>query len=55
VADFLAPTWEDVQRRRLAYTSWGEPLHLIDSVESQESNLDRVLVWLKRSGEGRTA
>jgi predicted kinase len=41
------PTWEDVQRRRLAYTPWSEPILSIDATSPLESNLSRALAWLK--------
>lgn len=40
------PTWDDVQKRRLEYTPWTEPLLVVDAIASRESNLDRVLAWL---------
>lgn len=46
--NFPEPTWEDVQRRRAEYTAWTEPVLSVDSLESCESNAERVLRWLRR-------
>lgn len=46
---FHEPTWEEVERRRLEYTVWTEPMLSVDTVSSLESNVERVLDWLNRS------
>jgi predicted kinase len=50
---FREPTWEDVERRRLAYTAWTEPLLQLDTA-TDEDNLERALAWLgiRRPGPG---
>jgi predicted kinase len=45
--NFREPTWEDVHLRRREYVPWTEPLLVVDSVASWESNLERVLAWLE--------
>lgn len=45
---FREPTWDDVQKRRLEYTPWSEPLLVVDAIASRESNVERVLAWLAR-------
>jgi adenylate kinase family enzyme len=45
---FREPTWEDVERRRLEYTAWTEPVLVVDSVAPLESNVERVVEWLSR-------
>jgi predicted kinase len=41
------PTWEDVERRRLAYTAWSEPVFSVDSASPLEDNLARTVEWLR--------
>lgn len=48
LANLPEPTWESVQRRRLAYTPWSEPVLSIDAASAREPNLRRVLAWLAR-------
>jgi hypothetical protein len=45
--NFPEPSWEDVQRRRLEYTAWVEPILTVDAVESCEAYVNRVLGWLE--------
>jgi hypothetical protein len=45
--NFPEPSWEDIQRRRLEYTAWVEPILTVDAVESCEANVNRVLAWLE--------
>ena len=47
-ANFREPSWDDVERRRLAYSAWTEPLLRVDAVASSDDNLARVLDWLSR-------
>jgi predicted kinase len=47
LANFPEPTWESVQRRRLAYTAWSEPVLSIDAASPLEINVGRVLAWLE--------
>ena len=42
------PTWDDVLRRRSAYTPWSEPLLSIDTVTPLEANVERAVAWLGR-------
>jgi len=44
--NFREPTWQDVERRRLEYTAWNEPVLLVDSAAPLESNVERVIEWL---------
>ena len=44
--NFREPTWPDVERRRLEYTAWNEPVLLVDSAAPLESNVERVIEWL---------
>jgi predicted kinase len=48
------PTWEQVERRRLEYTPWTEPVLAIDAVASLESNANRVLAWLSAPAQRAT-
>ncbi len=48
VANFPEPTWADVQQRRREYTPWAQPLLAVDAVHSCESNVERVLEWLRQ-------
>jgi predicted kinase len=50
LANFPEPTWESVQSRRLAYTSWSEPVLSIDAASPLETNISRVLAWLEGRG-----
>lgn len=43
---FREPSWDDLQKRRIEYTPWAEPLLVVDAIASRESNVDRVLAWL---------
>jgi predicted kinase len=43
---FREPSWEDVERRRLAYTRWREPVLAIDTAAPTEASLARALRWL---------
>lgn len=49
-ANFREPTWDDIQKRRVEYTPWAEPLLVVDAIASRESNVDRVLAWLELDG-----
>ena len=42
---FREPSWADVERRRLAYTPWSEPVLQIDTA-CDDDNLSRLLGWL---------
>ena len=44
--NFPEPTWDDVQRRGLAYTPWSEPVLSVDAALPLEQNVARVLAWL---------
>jgi predicted kinase len=46
--NFSEPSWEDVERRRLEYTSWSEPIFVVDSVLPCDDNAARVIAWLAR-------
>jgi predicted kinase len=48
--NFREPTWDDVQKRRIEYTPWAEPLLEVDAIASCESNVNRVLAWLNPEG-----
>ncbi len=45
---FSEPTWDDVQRRRLAYTPWGEPLLALEAAAPVDSNVSAAVTWLKK-------
>ena len=40
------PTWDDVERRRHAYTPWTETLLAVDATASLEANVAKALAWL---------
>jgi predicted kinase len=40
------PSWDDVQQRSQAYTTWTEPLLAVDAAASLEANAARALAWL---------
>jgi predicted kinase len=48
--NFPEPSWDDVLRRRLEYTSWREPALAVDSALPLESNVERVLAWVQAGG-----
>ena len=45
-AIFPEPTWEDVERRRLEYTRWTEPVLSVDAASPRDANVERVLAWI---------
>jgi hypothetical protein len=45
------PTWADVQRRKLAFTPWVEPHLEVDSLAPCETNVERILAWLRMPSE----
>ncbi len=46
---FPEPTWEEIDRRRLAYTPWSGPVFRVDAALPLEDNVARTVTWL--SGE----
>ncbi len=48
--NFPEPSWEDILRTRLEYTSWREPALAVDSALPLESNVERVLAWVQAGG-----
>jgi predicted kinase len=46
LVEFPEPTWDEVQRRRLAYTPWCEPLLALDAASPLDSNVSQAVTWL---------
>ena len=44
--NFREPTWDDVQKRRLEYTAWTEPILVVDTALSLASSVEQVAAWL---------
>jgi predicted kinase len=45
---FSEPTWDEVQRRRLAYTPWREPVLALDAASPLDSNVSQAVTWLEQ-------
>jgi len=42
------PSWDDIERRRRAYTAWTEPVLAVDAADPLDANIARALDWLSR-------
>lgn len=46
------PTWDDVRRRRRAYTTWAEPHLRVDTLQPVDELVARVISWLQEGAAG---